>query len=106
MAEQTLLPGKFVWFEHVSRDAKKAQGFYGEVLGWRTVPFPMGPETYEMIYAGQDMQGGYAEPDSEREPAHWISYVSVEDVDGAARAAAANGGKIVAAPFDVPTVGR
>src|SRR5205814_6227232 len=90
MAEQKLLPGKFVWFEHVSRDAKKAQGFYGEVLGWRVQPFAMGAETYEMIYAGDDMQGGYAEPDSDRAPAHWISYVSVDDVDGAARAAAAN----------------
>jgi len=106
MADQKLLPGKFVWFEHVSHDAGKAQGFYGEVLGWRVVPFPMGPETYQMIYAGEAMQGGYAAPASDQEPAHWISYVSVEDVDGAARTAAASGGKIVDAPFDAPTVGR
>jgi hypothetical protein len=26
MADRELLPGKFVWFEHVSRDAKKASG--------------------------------------------------------------------------------
>ena len=58
MAEQKLLSGKFVWFEHVSRDAKKAQGFYREVLGWRVEPFPMGAATYEMIYAGAEMQGG------------------------------------------------
>ena len=37
------IPGKFVWFEHVSKDAKKAQAFYGEVLGWQTRAFPMGP---------------------------------------------------------------
>jgi predicted enzyme related to lactoylglutathione lyase len=106
MADQKLLPGKFVWFEHVSRDAKKAQGFYGEVLGWRVVPFVVGAESYEMIYAGESMQGGYADPEDERQPAHWISYVSVEDVDGATKAAAAAGGKVVKAAFDSPTVGR
>ena len=34
-----------------SKDAKKAQAFYGEVLGWKVQPFPMGDSTYEMIYA-------------------------------------------------------
>ena len=37
---------------------------------------------------------------------HWISYVSVEDVDAAARAAAANGGRVIEAPHDLPGVGR
>ena len=35
------LPGNFVWFEHVAKDAKKAQAFYGGVFGWRVAPFPM-----------------------------------------------------------------
>src|SRR5881396_897957 len=109
MSERKLLPGKFVWFELVTTDAKKAQAFYAEVLGWKTVPFPMGNFTYEMIYAGDTadtMIGGYAAPKNEGRPAHWISYVSVEDVDAAAKAAAANGGRVVEAPFDIPGVGR
>src|SRR5207245_1723085 len=79
------LPGKFVWFEHVSRDAKKAQAFYRDVLGWRVEPFPMGSVTYEMIYAGDTMIGGYAAPKIDRQPSHWIAYVSVENVDAAAK---------------------
>src|SRR5438445_8417530 len=106
MADRKLLPGKFVWFELVSRDAKKAQGFYGEVLGWKIEPFPMGKSTYEMILAGGTMIGGYTEPESDRERSRWISYVSVEDVDAAAKAAAANGGKVIKAPYDIPGVGR
>jgi hypothetical protein len=43
MADRELLPGKFVWFEHVSTGAKKAQAFYGEVFGWKVAPFPMAP---------------------------------------------------------------
>jgi predicted enzyme related to lactoylglutathione lyase len=108
MSDLNLLPGKFVWFELCTKDAdkKKAQAFYGETLGWRVVPFAMGAYTYEMIYAGEAMQGGYASLTDERQPAHWISYVSVEDVDGAVKAAVANGGKVVKAAFDAPTVGR
>jgi predicted enzyme related to lactoylglutathione lyase len=101
------LPGKFVWFEHVSRDAKRAQAFYGEVLGWKVQQWNETP--YEMIKVGDSidtMVGGYTEPKNEREKAHWISYVSVSDVDATARAAAANGGKVLEAPQDLPGVGR
>src|SRR5204863_10094229 len=43
---------------------------------------------------------------NDRLPAHWISYVSVEDVDATAKAAAANGGKVIEAPSEIPGVGR
>ena len=94
MSDRKLLPGKFVWFELVTRDAKKAQAFYGEVLGWKVVPFPLGNFTYEMIYAGDTpdtMIGGYAPPKNDRQPSHWSSSVSVEDVDATAKAAIARG---------------
>ena len=100
-------PGKFVWFEHASRDARKAQAFYGEVLGWKVQPW--GDSGYDMILAGdtiETMIGGYAAPGSDRQEAHWISYVSVEDVDATAKAAAANGGKVLQAPHDLPGLGR
>jgi predicted enzyme related to lactoylglutathione lyase len=52
MSDRKLLPGKFVWFEHVSQDAKKAQEFYGEAVGWKVQPFPIGEVAYEMILTG------------------------------------------------------
>jgi predicted enzyme related to lactoylglutathione lyase len=106
VSDHKLLPGKFVWFELASKDAKKAQAFYHEVLGWRVEPFPMGDFTYEMIYAGDTMIGGYAVPKTDRQPSHWIAYVSVENVDAAAKAAVANGGKVIEAPSEIPGVGR
>jgi predicted enzyme related to lactoylglutathione lyase len=101
----THLPGKFVWFELVSRDAKKAQAFYGEVLGWKVESYPMGESTYEMIKAGDQTIGGYATATGNQSP-HWISYVSVPDVDAAAKAAVAAGGKTLEPVRDMPTVGR
>jgi len=71
MSNRKLLSGKFVWFELVSRDAKKAQAFYGEVLGWKVALFPMGNVNYEMILAGDTLDtmiGGYSAPKNGRQP--------------------------------------
>ena len=107
MPDRQQLPGKFVWFELVSKDAtKKAQAFCNDVFGWRVQSFPIGASSYEMIYAGDTMIGGYAAPKSDRQPSHWVAYVSVEDVDATAKAAATNGGKVVEAPSEIPGVGR
>jgi hypothetical protein len=38
MSDRKPLPEKFVWFELVSKDAKKAQAFYGEMLGYVRCP--------------------------------------------------------------------
>jgi predicted enzyme related to lactoylglutathione lyase len=108
MANRKHLPGKFVWFELVTRDTRRAQAFYAEVLGWRTKPFAMGSASYDMISTGESLDtmiGGYAAPGRDQ-PAHWISYVSVEDVDAASRTAAAQGGKVIEPPADLPGVGR
>ena len=99
------LPGKFVWFEHISRDAKRAQSFYGEVLGWKVEPAAMGNFTYDMIKTADGTIGGYAAPEGD-EPTHWVSYVSVDDVDATAKQVTAADGKLLGAAFDIPTVGR
>ena len=99
------LNGKFVWFELVTRNPSKAQAFYSEVLGWKVEKFPMQGFTYEMIKAGDAQIGGYAQPQGNA-PAHWISHVSVDDVDAAVAAATKAGGKVVQPASDIPTVGR
>src|SRR5580704_8632783 len=105
MADRKLIPGKFVWFELFTRDAKKAQSFYGDVLGWKVQAFPMEPRPYEMIFATDSMIGGYAAPAGDLAGDHWLSYVSVEDVDATVKLAEAAGGRVVSAPYDVPRVG-
>ena len=104
--ERKTRPGKFVWFEHASRDSKRAQDFYREVLGWKTERWQGG---YDMIMAGEtpeSMIGGYRQLETPKEIPHWISYVSVEDVDLAAKEAAVHGGKVIEEPHEIPGVGR
>jgi predicted enzyme related to lactoylglutathione lyase len=108
MTDRKIIPGKFVWFELATNDAKKAQSFYGEALGWKTAPFQLGSASYDMILTGTTMDtmiGGYVAPRGNQR-SHWISYVSVHDVDKAGQLATANGGKVIEPPSDMPTIGR
>jgi predicted enzyme related to lactoylglutathione lyase len=99
------LHGKFVWFEHVSNDVSKARAFYGELFGWRSDGVPVGTQTYHMILNGSDAIGGFrtAMPGM---PNHWISYLSVADVDASAAAATAGGGTVLMPPTDFVPFGR
>ena len=109
MSDRQPLPGKFVWFELVTREPQKAQAFYDEVLGWTTKGFPMGQDMYDMILTGESLDtmiGGYNVHAATAKSSYWISYVSVEDVDATAKATTENGGKVVTPPFDIPAVGR
>lgn len=100
------LPGKAVWFELSTSDKADAQAFYGEVLGWKTQTVPMPGGDYTMFQPGADRQPNSGIVDPRGPVAHWECYVSVDDVDAAAKAAEANGGKTIMAPMSVPTVGR
>lgn len=99
------LPGKFVWFEHVSDDTAKARAFYQQLFGWHIEAMPMGDQTYHMIQNGSTGIGGFrtALPGM---PNHWISYLSVENVDASHAKALANGATQTLPPTDFPTVGR
>lgn len=39
-------------------------------------------------------------------PAHWLTYLAVDDVDESCRQITASGGKVMQKPFDVAMVGR
>jgi len=58
------LPGKFVWFEHVSNDVAKARAFYEQLFGWHVESMPMGDQPYHMILNAATGIGGLrtAEP--------------------------------------------
>ena len=39
-------------------------------------------------------------------PAHWLTYLAVDDVDESCRQITSSGGKVMQKPFDVAMVGR
>lgn len=102
--------GTFVWNELMTRDPAAATAFYGAALGWTydTMATESGAGYWvarlgEQPVAGiMDMNG----PDFAHLPAHWFSYVEVDDVDGRVGEAEKAGAEILRPPFDVPDVGR
>lgn len=99
-------PGKFVWFEHLSSDIPKARVFYEKLFNWNTEMMSMsGGDAYAVIHNGDDGIGGYADLPPGSSP-HWLSYLSVSDVDSSYKAAQAAGAKSLMAPTDYGSAGR
>jgi len=97
------LPGKFVWFEHLSTDPARARNFYQQLFNWHVETMRIGDAHYPMIVNGNDGIGGFISGES---GPRWVSYVSVPDVDRTYAAALAAGAKSESAPIDYGTIGR
>lgn len=94
-------PGRFVWFELVTPNVADAVAFWTEVAGLSTTETAMGTTSYTRIFRGKDAIGGVAEPQMAGVPAHWTSYLSVEDVAATAKAVVANGGRVIVPATDI-----
>jgi len=87
---------RFCWFEYQG-DAKKAQGFFGEVFNWSTKAMPIGNgATYTMIALGDETIGGY----TDGKPG-WLSHLLVTDAKAAAAKVKALGGKVTVEPREM-----
>lgn len=96
------LPGKFVWFEHVSNDIPAARAFYDPLFRWHTESMPVGSQRYPMIMNGDHGIGAYRGTLDAPRP-HWLACLSVNDVDEAFDAALDAGARALRAPADGPT---
>jgi hypothetical protein len=92
--------GRFCWFDLVTKDAHKAQGFFAELFHWKTKSMPFGDgKTYEMISLGDKEIGGYMPtPQGAPPQAHWLSHVLVSDVHAVSEQIKTLGGKVRKAP--------
>lgn len=97
--------GRFVWFEYVSQDAKKAQGFFGELFGWTTKAVPMPDGEYTMIAApdGRTIGGYFAAPDAKTPPG-WLPYLQVQSAADIAAKVKKLGGSVMKEPFKVADI--
>ena len=104
-------PGTFSWPELATTNQQAGVAFYRALFGWELNEQPMGPgETYSMFQLrGKPVGAAYTMRPEERKvgvPPHWNSYVTVANVDEAAKKAESLGAKVLAPPFDVMDAGR
>src|SRR5215472_8288334 len=101
--------GWFVWEELMTTDVAAAASFYKKVSGLKTKQAPSDPN-YTMFQAAKGNMGGLmtlpAEAKASGTPPSWISYIGTPNADETARQAAAIGGKVAKAPFDIADGGR
>jgi len=97
-----------LWFELWTRDPEAAKRYYGELFGWKTDPFAMGDDSYDMwtTTPGVDLDafGGIVPivPDLPIQDEKWIPYFMVADTDATVAKAEAAGGTVIAPPEDAP----
>lgn len=103
----TGLPGRgeFCWEQLTTPDVAAAKTFYGEVVGWKSFPFP--GTHFEMLGFGQK-QGEQAAsilaaPAGER--AAWSTFIVVDALEPACERTRRLGGKVLNAETVVPGVG-
>lgn len=95
-------PGSMAWNELLTNDVEAARTFYAALFGW-TYDDISSPVAYATFAVGGQMAGGLGALDRMRAAGNqprWLVYFKVTDADDAAAAAVANGGSVVAGPWD------
>jgi predicted enzyme related to lactoylglutathione lyase len=97
-------PGALGWTELLTNDTAAAETFYTQLFGWKS---KVSPEYTEFI-VGSAPDAGMMKLDPKwgNVPPHWMPYFQVNDCDGTAAKATADGGQIHVPPSDIPNVGR
>ena len=106
MSDAMQTHGAFSWTELRAADADAAKAFYTEVLGWETEAMDMQDGVYTLVKAGGQPVGGIMANPVPGAPAHWMSYITVDDVDQRIEQAQAAGGEVLMPAMDVPGIGR
>lgn len=104
------MPHKTWWHELNTWEPEVALAFYGRTLGWQFEPAPLpGGSAYWIARKDGRPVGGIFEltaPDYEGIPSHWMTYMTVDDIDRAETETASAGGEVMRPSTKVPGVGR
>ncbi|NNE34986.1 MAG: VOC family protein [Rhodothermales bacterium] len=101
-----LTHGAFSWSELMTADPEKAVSFYNHLLGWSNRDMPMPQGVYHLQMIDKFPVAGIMNLPQPELPTAWVYYITVDDVDAAAKRAEELGAKVHVPPMDIPTVGR
>jgi uncharacterized protein len=98
--------GKFVWYELNTTDAKAAEAFYCNVIGWEAQDAGNPGVSYTILSAGKTGVAGLMQLCPEALEAGvrpgWIGYIAVGDVDLYAGRVKEAGGSVRHDPMEIP----
>jgi predicted enzyme related to lactoylglutathione lyase len=98
------------WHELNTWEPESAIAFYGRTLGWdfEGSGLPDGNEYWIARKDGRPVGGIFvlSEPRYSGIPSHWMTYMAVDDIEAAERAAAFAGGEVIRPATYVSGVGK
>jgi uncharacterized protein len=99
-------PGKFAWVDLVTTDPDAAIAFYTKMFGWTTREVRGGRERYTfLLNHGRPVAGvayrGADQGSKATAGARWVGSISVSDIQAAAKAVVAAGGRVLVAPRQI-----
>jgi hypothetical protein len=98
--------GRFVWYEHLTRDVEAAIAFYTAVIGWNTQTWSGMGEPYHMFANGETAFAGVMKmPPAAEQPPNWLAYIGTPDVRETTALAESLGATIRVRLMEIPTVG-
>jgi uncharacterized protein len=104
------MPHKDWWYELNTWEPEAALAFYTRALGWefQTMETNDGAGYWIAWMDGRPVGAIYelTMPEYDGVPAHWMTYLTVADIDRASRDTVREGGEIVRAAVAVPGVGK
>ena len=114
MSDKTAMPqtGEFCWNELMTSNAAKAKEFYGALFGWECTDMDMGKMTYTLFKHKSSEEkgiGGMMQIPADQTgkiPPHWLSYISVEDVDASLKKAQSLGAKVLVPVTPISDFGK
>ena len=104
------LPNRSWWHELSTWEPQTALAFYGRTLGWQfeSAPMPDGASYWIARKDGRPVGGIFelTAPDYEGIPSHWMTYMTVPDINQAESDTAKAGGEVMRPATHVPGVGN
>ncbi len=104
--------GSLAWNELMTNNVDACGKFYTQTFGYKTEAQDMGSMgVYTLFKVPSDPTKNAAgmmgfPPDMKNVPPHWLSYITVSDVDASAKKVKALGGTVIVPGTDIPKIGR
>lgn len=104
----TTAPGRFVWHDLMTTNLEASKSFYNRLFGWTFSQQDLGPlGSYNVIRLRGRGIGGMVPMDASHGlTTHWISYLTVADVDALCQRMVELGGSVAVGPRGVRRVGH